>query len=54
MPLTVGGGVRSIDDIRDLLNAGADRVSIMTAAVENPDLVAMFIPTRVQHLKTNH
>ncbi len=39
MPLTVGGGVRSIDDIRDLLNAGADRVSIMTAAVENPDLV---------------
>ena len=39
MPLTVGGGVRSVDDIRDLLNAGADRVSIMTAAVENPDLV---------------
>jgi cyclase len=40
MPLTVGGGVRSIDDIRDLLNAGADKVSIMTAAVENPELVA--------------
>ena len=40
MPLTVGGGVRSIQDIRDLLNAGADKVSIMTAAVENPDLVA--------------
>ena len=40
MPLTVGGGVRSLDDIRDLLNAGADKVSIMTAAVENPDLVA--------------
>ena len=39
MPLTVGGGVSSIDDIRDLLNAGADKVSIMTAAVENPDLV---------------
>jgi cyclase len=39
MPLTVGGGVRSIADIRDLLNAGADKVSIMTAAVENPDLV---------------
>jgi imidazoleglycerol phosphate synthase cyclase subunit len=39
MPLTVGGGVRSIQDIRDLLNAGADKVSIMTAAVENPDLV---------------
>jgi cyclase len=40
MPLTVGGGVRSIQDIRDLLNAGADKVSIMTAAVHNPDLVA--------------
>jgi cyclase len=39
MPLTVGGGVRSLDDVRDLLNAGADKVSIMTAAVENPDLV---------------
>jgi cyclase len=39
MPLTVGGGVRSVQDIRDLLNAGADKVSIMTAAVANPDLV---------------
>ncbi len=39
MPLTVGGGVREIQDIRDLLNAGADKVSVMTAAVENPDLV---------------
>src|SRR5690606_14322684 len=37
MPLTVGGGVRSLQDIRDLLNAGADTVSIMTAAVEHPD-----------------
>ncbi|MDG2333176.1 MAG: imidazole glycerol phosphate synthase subunit HisF [Myxococcota bacterium] len=40
MPLTVGGGVRSLQDIRDLLNAGADKVSIMTAAVHDPDLVA--------------
>lgn len=40
MPLTVGGGVRSLQDVRDLLNAGADKVSIMTAAVEDPDLVA--------------
>lgn len=40
MPLTVGGGVRSLQDIRDLLNAGADKVSIMTAAVENPRLVS--------------
>jgi cyclase len=39
MPLTVGGGVRSLQDVRDLLNAGADKVSIMTAAVQNPDLV---------------
>jgi cyclase len=40
MPLTVGGGVRTLQDVRDLLDAGADKVSIMTAAVENPDLVA--------------
>jgi cyclase len=40
MPLTVGGGVRSLQDIRDLLNAGADKVSIMTAAIKNPDLVS--------------
>jgi len=40
MPLTVGGGVRSIDDVRRLLNAGADKVSINTAAVQNPQLVA--------------
>ena len=39
MPLCVGGGVRSLQDIRDLLNAGADKVSIMTAAVANPELV---------------
>jgi len=39
MPLTVGGGVRSLQDIRDLLNAGADKVSIMTAAVHDPDLI---------------
>ena len=39
IPLTVGGGVRSIADIRRLLNAGADKVSINTAAVQNPALV---------------
>ena len=40
IPLTVGGGVRTIDDIRRLLNAGADKVSINTAAVFDPDFVA--------------
>ncbi|WP_259781849.1 imidazole glycerol phosphate synthase subunit HisF [Aestuariispira ectoiniformans] len=39
MPLTVGGGVRTVDDIRKLLLAGADKVSINTAAVHNPDFV---------------
>jgi len=39
MPVTVGGGVRTIADIRALLNAGADKVSINTAAVETPELV---------------
>ncbi len=39
MPLTVGGGVRTLDDIRALLLAGADKVSINTAAVRNPDFV---------------
>jgi cyclase len=39
MPLTVGGGVREIADIRNLLNAGADKVSINTAAVQRPELV---------------
>ncbi len=39
MPLTVGGGVRSLEDIRNLLNAGADKVSINTAAVADPEFV---------------
>jgi len=39
MPLTVGGGIRSCDDIRKMLNAGADKVSINTAAVFNPEFV---------------
>ncbi|SFK34222.1 imidazole glycerol phosphate synthase subunit hisF [Nitrosomonas aestuarii] len=40
IPLTVGGGVRKVDDVRRLLNAGADKVSINTSAVLNPQLVA--------------
>ena len=40
IPLTVGGGVRAVADVRRLLNAGADKVSMNTAAVENPQLVA--------------
>jgi len=39
IPLTVGGGVRKVEDVRRLLNAGADKVSINTSAVQNPDLV---------------
>jgi len=39
IPLTVGGGVRAVNDVRNLLNAGADKVSINTAAVLNPQLV---------------
>jgi cyclase len=39
MPLTVGGGIRSLEDIRDLLKAGADKVSLNTAAVQEPSLV---------------
>ena len=39
IPLTVGGGIRNLDDIRRLLNAGADKISINTAAVNNPEFV---------------
>lgn len=39
MPLTVGGGIRDIQDIRDLLNAGTDKVSLNSAAIQNPKLV---------------
>jgi imidazole glycerol-phosphate synthase subunit HisF len=39
IPLTVGGGVRAVSDIRDLLSAGADKVSINTAAISDPDLI---------------
>ena len=39
MPFTIGGGIREIDDIRALLNAGADKVSINSAAVNDPDLI---------------
>src|SRR5262249_59293947 len=39
MPLTVGGGIRTIEDVRTLLRAGADKVSLNTAALERPDVV---------------
>jgi cyclase len=39
VPLTVGGGIRDIEDVRNLLKAGADKVSINTSAVKNPDLI---------------
>ena len=40
IPLTVGGGVRAVEDVRRLLNAGADKISINTAGVQNPRLIA--------------
>ena len=40
MPLTIGGGVRTVEDVRNLLLAGADKVSVNSAAVANPDVVA--------------
>src|SRR5215217_2856807 len=40
IPLTVGGGIRTVDDMYRMLRAGADKVSINTAAVQNPDLIA--------------
>ena len=40
IPLTVGGGIRALQDIRTMLNAGADKVSINTAAIHDPDLVS--------------
>lgn len=40
MPLTVGGGLRTLEDIRAMLNAGADKVSLNTSAITNPDLVS--------------
>jgi len=41
IPLTVGGGLRSVDDIRSVLRAGADKVSLNTAAIKNPDFIHM-------------
>lgn len=40
MPLTVGGGISTVQDIRNALNAGADKISVNTAAVKNPQLIA--------------
>lgn len=40
VPLCVGGGIRNVDDMRDVLNAGADKVSLNTAAVSNPDAIS--------------
>jgi imidazole glycerol-phosphate synthase subunit HisF len=39
MPVTVGGGIRTVEDVRQMLRAGADKVSVNTAAIQNPDLV---------------
>ncbi|MDK8896243.1 imidazole glycerol phosphate synthase subunit HisF [Corynebacterium sp. MSK006] len=45
IPLTVGGGVRSVADVRELLRAGADKVSVNTAAIKDPDLIALLSRT---------
>ena len=39
VPVTVGGGIRTVDDFRDILRAGADKISVNSAAVKNPDLI---------------
>ena len=39
IPFTIGGGIRTVEDIRELLNAGADKVSLNSAAVKNPEFV---------------
>lgn len=41
VPLTVGGGIRTVADIRDILNAGADKVSVCSAALESPDILSL-------------
>ena len=40
IPLTVGGGIKSVEDIRSLLNSGADKITINTAAIHNPNLIS--------------
>jgi imidazole glycerol-phosphate synthase subunit HisF len=39
IPITVGGGIRSIDDVREILRAGADKVAVNTAAIKRPELI---------------
>lgn len=45
VPITAGGGIRSIDDVRQLLRAGADKIAINTAAVKNPELIKQIAET---------
>ena len=55
MPLTVGGGVRDLDDIRNLLKAGADKVAINSAAVKNPEFVQKAAKQKLHHpIKFQH
>ena len=49
IPLTVGGGVRSIDDIRKLLNAGADKISVNSAVVLNPNFLKEAVENFLLH-----
>ena len=45
VPLTVGGGIRSVENVESLLKSGADKVAVNTAAVKNPELLKIFIET---------
>ena len=50
IPFTVGGGIRQVDDARRLLGAGADKVSVNTAAVERPELISEIEPSSVTNV----
>ena len=53
VPLTVGGGIRTVEDFKDILRAGADKISINSSAVKTPDLIPVNLPSEVQTRNTN-
>jgi len=50
IPLTVGGGIRKPEDVRVMLNAGADKVAVNSAAISNPDLINHFVKNLVRNV----